>query len=144
MDEVEIHGAQGLIQQFVSPYTNRRADDWGGSVENRTRFPRDILSRVRQRMGRGIVGYRMGVEEFTDGGLTTNDGIEITEHFTTDGLVDYLSLSRGNFNRIETHLPDHHDPPLAYRELQKRSGSHYRDDMEVARAGLAAIGAPVT
>ena len=119
MDGVEIHGAQGhLIQQFVSPYTNRRTDDWGGSFENRLRFPREILTQVRRRIGaRAIVGYRMGVEEFTEGGLSVEDNLEVARTFCDDGLVDYLSLAQGNFNSIETHLPDRHLPILGYRSL---------------------------
>lgn len=122
MDGVEIHGAQGhLIQQFVSPHSNHRTDEYGGSAENRLRFPREILAGVRQRIGkRAIVGYRMGVEEFTDGGLGIADTVEIARQFVDDGLVDYLSLSQGNFNSIETHLPDRHWPIMAYQDLHKR------------------------
>jgi 2,4-dienoyl-CoA reductase-like NADH-dependent reductase (Old Yellow Enzyme family) len=122
MDGVEIHGAQGhLIQQFVSPFSNQRDDAYGGSLENRLRFPREILQGVRQRLGkRAVVGYRMGVEEFTDGGLAIDDTIEIGRQFVEDGLVDYLSLSQGNFNSIETHLPDRHWPLLTYQDLHKR------------------------
>lgn len=122
MDGVEIHGAQGhLIQQFVSPFSNRRDDEYGGSRENRLRFPREILQGVRQRIGkRAIVGYRLGVEEFTEGGLGIDDTVEIARELVDDGLVDYLSLSQGNFNSIETHLPDRHWPLLAYQDLHKR------------------------
>ncbi|MBU2533128.1 MAG: FAD-dependent oxidoreductase [Alphaproteobacteria bacterium] len=122
MDGVEIHGAQGhLIQQFVSPFSNRRTDEYGGNRENRLRFPREILEQVRRRIGRrAIVGYRMGVEEFTDGGLTIDDTVEIARELCADGLIDYLSLSQGNFNSIETHLPDRHWPHLAYQDLHKR------------------------
>ncbi|MCH9675205.1 MAG: FAD-dependent oxidoreductase [Gammaproteobacteria bacterium] len=121
MDGVEIHGAQGhLIQQFVSPYTNQRTDEWGGSLENRLRFPTEILQRVRARTGRGIVGYRMGVEEFTASGLSIDDTVDIARRFVDAGIVDYLSLSQGNFNSIETHLPDRHEPILAYRSLHAR------------------------
>ncbi len=121
MDGVEIHGAQGhLIQQFVSPYTNRREDDWGGTAEKRLRFATEILKRTRTRIGRGIVGYRMGVEEFTDSGLGIDDTVAIAQQFVADGLIDYLSLSQGNFNSIETHLPDRHEPVLAYRSLHAR------------------------
>jgi len=122
MDGVEIHGAQGhLIQQFVSPFSNHREDAYGGSRENRLRFPREILQGVRQRIGkRAIVGFRMGVEEFTDGGLGIDDTVEIARDLVADGLVDYLSLSQGNFNSIETHLPDRHWPLLAYQDLHKR------------------------
>jgi 2,4-dienoyl-CoA reductase-like NADH-dependent reductase (Old Yellow Enzyme family) len=122
MDGVEIHGAQGhLIQQFVSPFSNRRTDAYGGSFENRLRFPREILEGVRRRVGRNvIVGYRQGVEEFTEGGLGIEDTVEVAKQLCADGLVDYLSLAQGNFNSIETHLPDRHWPILAYRSLHAR------------------------
>ena len=122
MDGVEVHGAQGhLIQQFVSPYTNRREDDWGGSFEKRLAFPRAILEGIRRRVGpRVVIGYRQGVEEFTKGGLTIEDTLEVGRSLVNDGLVDYLSLAQGNFNSIETHLPDRHTPILGYRHLHKR------------------------
>lgn len=122
MDGVEIHGAQGhLIQQFISPFSNRRTDEYGGTAENRLRFPREILEGVRRRIGsRPIVGFRFGVEEFTEGGLTIDDTVEIGRQLCAEGLVDYLSLAQGNFNSIEAHLPDRHWPILAYRNLHAR------------------------
>jgi len=122
MDGVEIHGAQGhLIQQFLSPFTNRRNDDYGGSAENRMRFAREILEGVRRRIGPDvIVGYRMGAEEFTEGGLSVDDNVEIAHRFCRDGLTDYLSLAQGNFNSIEQHLPDRHWPILAFRDIHSR------------------------
>ncbi len=121
-DGVEIHGAQGhLIGQFVSPFSNTRTDRYGGSAENRLRFPREILRTVRHRLGPGsVVGYRMGVEEFTRGGITIDDACEIARTFAAEGLVDYISLSQGNFNTIETHLPDRHWPQESYRDIQRR------------------------
>ena len=80
-----------------------------------------ILRGVRERIGAAaIVGYRMGVEEFTDGGLDIEQTLEIARKLCDDGLIDYLSLAQGNFNSIETHLPDRHWPILAYRQLHAR------------------------
>lgn len=119
-DGVEIHGAQGhLIGQFVSPYSNTRDDRYGGSLENRLRFPTEILQGVRRRLGpRAIVGYRMAVEEFTAGGVDIAQACEIAARLAAAGLCDYVSLSQGNFNTIETHLPDRHWPQTAYRAIQ--------------------------
>lgn len=121
-DGVEVHGAQGhLIGQFVSPFTNVREDRYGGSFENRMRFPREILQGVRQRLGRhAVVGYRLAVEEFTPGGVGIEEACEVASLLVREGLVDYLSLSQGNFNTIDTHLPDRHWPILAYRDVQRR------------------------
>jgi len=71
-DGVEIHGAQGhLIGQLVSPFSNQRDDRYGGSLENRMRFALEIISGARRRLGdQAVIGYRMGVEEFTAGGVT--------------------------------------------------------------------------
>jgi NADPH-dependent 2,4-dienoyl-CoA reductase/sulfur reductase-like enzyme len=85
------------------------------------RFAREILEGVRHRIGPDvIVGYRMGAEEFTDGGLSADDNVEIARRFCRDGLVDYLSLAQGNFNSIEQHLPDRHWPILAFRDIHRR------------------------
>lgn len=122
LDGVEVHGAQGhLIQQFVSPFSNRRDDEYGGGFENRLRFPREILRGIRDRVGRDfVVGYRMGVEEFTAGGITLEDSARMAREFAAEGLLDYLSLSQGNFNSIERHLPDRHSPPTTFVDRHAR------------------------
>jgi 2,4-dienoyl-CoA reductase-like NADH-dependent reductase (Old Yellow Enzyme family) len=121
-DGVEIHGAQGhLIGQFTSPYSNRRDDRYGGSLEKRLRFAREILEGARRRLGpRAVIGFRMGVEEFTAGGVTIDAACEIVDILARDGLFDYVSLSQGNFNSIETHLPDRHWPQVTYRDIHRR------------------------
>lgn len=118
-DGVEIHGAQGhLIQEFVSPFSNRREDEYGGSLENRLRFAKEIVAAVRARVGpEFIVGYRMGVEEFTPGGITVEDSKRAARELAAPGSVDYLSLAQGNFNTIEAHLPDSHYPPVTFADL---------------------------
>jgi thioredoxin reductase len=119
LDGVEVHGAQGhLVGQFVSPFSNHRSDAWGGSFENRLRFPLEILHRIRKQVGRDlVVGYRLGVEEFSPGGLTLEDSIQVARALVDRGLVDYLSLSQGNFNSLEMHLPDRHFPAVPFLDL---------------------------
>ncbi len=118
-DGVEVHGAQGhLIQQFVSPFSNQRDDDYGGALENRLRFPLEILAAVRAQVGPDfIVGYRMGVEEFTPGGVTVDESKVAAVQLTTQAQIDYLSLAQGNFNTIEEHLPEAHYPPATYVDM---------------------------
>ena len=119
-DGIEIHGAQGhLIQQFVSPYSNKRDDEYGGNLENRLRFSREILSQIRDKVGPDfIVGYRLGYEEFTPGGISVENSKQIVAHLIELGVLDYLSLTQGNFNTIDTHCPDSHFAPLTYIDLQ--------------------------
>ena len=121
-DGVEIHGAQGhLIGQFISPFSNTRTDRYGGSLENRMRFPLEIIAGARRRLGdRAVIGYRMGVEEFTLGGVTIEAACEAAAALARSGLINYISLSQGNFNTIETHLPDRHWPQMAYRDIQRQ------------------------
>ena len=119
LDGVEIHGAQGhLIQQFVSPFSNAREDEYGGSLENRLRFAKEIIAAVRGEAGADfIVGYRMGVDEFTPGGVTVEESKLAASQLAALGSVDYLSLAQGNFNTLDTHLPDSHYPPVTYAAL---------------------------
>jgi 2,4-dienoyl-CoA reductase-like NADH-dependent reductase (Old Yellow Enzyme family) len=121
-DGVEVHGAQGhLTQQFVSPLSNHRTDRYGGSAEARRQFPRELLSTVRGAIGEGaILGYRLGVSEFTEGGLTIDDSTALAAAFAADGYADYYSLSQGNFGTIEAHLPDRHYGQPAFPELHRR------------------------
>lgn len=74
-DAVEIHGAHGyLINQFLSPYSNQRTDEYGGSLANRARFPLEVVRKVRERLGDDFpVLYRMSSEEFVPGGLLIED-----------------------------------------------------------------------
>jgi len=127
-DGIEIHGGQGhLIQSFMSPFSNRRIDRYGGSDENRMNFAREIVQRVRHRIGpTPILGYRMGIDEFTDGGITIEDSKKVASRLEADGFLDYLSLTQSNFNSIETHLPDRHYEQATYARLQEQIRSHTR------------------
>ncbi|MFH1486168.1 MAG: NADH:flavin oxidoreductase, partial [Chloroflexota bacterium] len=74
-DMVEIHAGHGyLCEQFMSPFTNRRSDEFGGSLENRMRFPLELLKRVKSVVGENFpVGFRFGAEEFIEGGITIKE-----------------------------------------------------------------------
>jgi 2,4-dienoyl-CoA reductase (NADPH2) len=93
-DGVELHAAHGyLIAQFFSPAANRRDDEWGGPLANRTRFAERIMAAIRQRCGPGfLVGARIsGVEELADG-LDLPASIAIAKRLAG---VDYLSVAIG-------------------------------------------------
>lgn len=95
-DLVEIHGAHGyLIAQFLSPLTNRREDDYGGSFERRLRFPLDVVRAVREAVGPDFpVSFRCSVEEFLPGGITLDLGCRIAEAVCAAG-VDLFNVSSG-------------------------------------------------
>ncbi|MEJ0070684.1 MAG: FAD-dependent oxidoreductase [Pseudomonadota bacterium] len=115
-DGVEIQGGHGhLIQEFISGFSNRREDAYGGSYDKRLKFARDIIQEVRAAVGRDfIVGYRLGVEEFTPGGITIDESLRTAAEFAAGGEIDFMSLTQGNFNSIETHLPDRRFPINTY------------------------------
>jgi mycofactocin system FadH/OYE family oxidoreductase 2 len=121
-DGVEIHGAHGyLIQEFLSPFSNERRDEYGGSLENRLRFPLEVLDAVRETVGDDfVVGLRVSVDEFTPGGLTVEDMKTVARHFVDTGKVDYLSLSQSNYNgaSYSTMIPDMQFSRAAYVDLQ--------------------------
>jgi 2,4-dienoyl-CoA reductase-like NADH-dependent reductase (Old Yellow Enzyme family)/thioredoxin reductase len=101
LDGVDIHASSGyLIHEFLSPATNHRSDDYGGSLENRLRFLLEVISAVRAEVGGGnfAVGVRLPNEDYIPGGLTAADNAEIAA--AIDPLVDYISLHMGAYWRF--------------------------------------------
>lgn len=94
-DAIEIHcGHSYLMSQFISPYYNKRTDEFGGSVENRLRFPRMILEAVRKEVGPWFpVIVRVSAEERVPGGNTLEDTLEYLEYL--DEFVDMYDVSCG-------------------------------------------------
>lgn len=95
-DCVEIHGAHGyLISQFMSPYSNKRNDKYGGNQENRMRFPLEIVKAVRKSVGDEYpILFRYSSEEHIEGGRTLQDAIEEAKMLEQAG-VDVLNVSVG-------------------------------------------------
>ena len=120
-DGVEIHCAQGhLLGQFLSPFSNQRDDAYGGNPENRLRIVKEIMRLSRKKCGEdAVIGVRLVVDEFTEGGIMLPDSIAIAQSMEKDGLIDYLSLSQGNFNSLGSHVPDRHSPALCYIDMHE-------------------------
>lgn len=95
-DAIEVHGAHGfLLNQFLSPLTNKRRDNYGGSLENRARFPLRVLKRVREEVGSKFpVLYRLGVDDFTVGGLSIKNTKVFANMLVRSG-VDAIDVSGG-------------------------------------------------
>lgn len=94
-DGVLLHGGHGfLLQQFVSPLFNHRTDEFGGSIENRSRFPKMVLRALRAGMGEDkVLELRMSAEDGEEGGMTLEDSCGFAEQI--DGLVDIFHVSNG-------------------------------------------------
>ncbi|MEZ5099083.1 MAG: hypothetical protein R3C15_04645 [Thermoleophilia bacterium] len=107
-DGVELHGAHGyLLTQFMSPWSNRRDDRWGGSVENRARLVAEITRAIRARCGDGfVVGLKLSVDEGVPGGLDLEASQALVAHLADAARLDYV-VSQGNFSpSLEWHVPD--------------------------------------
>src|SRR5207253_9229512 len=75
LDMIHLHGAHGyLLCSFLSPYSNKRTDEYGGSRSNRARFALEVVSAVRKVVGPNFpIGYRLSAEEYVNGGLTVEE-----------------------------------------------------------------------
>lgn len=95
-DAVEIHAAHGyIITQFMSPYTNKRTDRYGGSFERRMRLPVEIIRETKGAVGDDLpVIIRFSADEFVEGGYTIEDGKRIAQVFESAG-VDCLDVTAG-------------------------------------------------
>jgi len=99
LDGIEIEAYGHLLDSFWSPATNRRTDEWGGSLDNRLRFARAVLDAVRAAVGPDfIVGLRMVADEDWDKGLSRAEGVEIARRLVATGQVDFLNLIRGHID----------------------------------------------
>ncbi|MEK9946967.1 MAG: FAD-dependent oxidoreductase [Alphaproteobacteria bacterium] len=104
LDGIEVHGMSHgyLLNQFLSPATNHRTDNYGGSLENRLRIVLEILDATREEAGPDlIVGVRMNSDDGHDGGLGPDEWADIARAFEATGKIDYIGTSHGTYlNRM--------------------------------------------
>jgi 2,4-dienoyl-CoA reductase-like NADH-dependent reductase (Old Yellow Enzyme family) len=105
-DAVEVHVGHGyLLSQFLSPYNNKRKDEYGGDITNRARLARQALEVVRAAAGSGVAVYaKLNMEDGFRGGLTLDDGIAVGRMLESDGTVDALQLTVGHTTRAPMYL----------------------------------------
>ena len=96
LDAVQVHGAHAyLLSQFLSPFTNRRTDAWGGELENRLRLHREILRAIRSKVGEDYpVMIKIGVQDGFPGGLEFSEGKQAAQRLAQWGY-DSLEISSG-------------------------------------------------
>jgi 2,4-dienoyl-CoA reductase-like NADH-dependent reductase (Old Yellow Enzyme family) len=114
-DGMEIHFGHGhLLHQFLSLNTNRRSDEYGGSFENRLRYPMEVLSAVLERVaGRVPVGVRMSVDDLLQGGLDVEDSREVARRVAAVEGVAFINASVAAYSwpSIGYHVADMSSPP---------------------------------
>ncbi|MET7897767.1 NADH:flavin oxidoreductase/NADH oxidase family protein [Streptomyces mirabilis] len=95
---VQVHGAHGyLVNQFLSPLSNRRDDEWGGDPERRMRFVLEVVRRIRSRVSPGFaVAVKLNSADFQRGGFTEQESREVVAALAQEGL-DLIEISGGNY-----------------------------------------------
>ncbi|HLP57364.1 MAG TPA: hypothetical protein VK186_00975, partial [Candidatus Deferrimicrobium sp.] len=105
-DVIEVHASHGyLLSEFLSPYSNKRTDAYGGSVANRARLIVEIIKGIRERLQNRIaISVRISGDEFVEGGLKPGDFKEIVPVFEGAG-IDMLHVSAGVYESMDRIVP---------------------------------------
>ncbi len=130
-DGIEIHGSHGgLVEQFLSPYFNRRTDEYGGSLENRMRFLLETLDVARDAAGASMaVGLRFNCNELVPGGYGNNEAREVLRTISERGLIDFADLDVAiEPNQLELGMPTVFVPE-----------HNYRSDVQAVRSAAGAV-----
>jgi hypothetical protein len=106
-DGVEIKIAHdGLLRSFASPFFNRRTDAYGGSFDNRMRFPLECVAAVRSQLREDMpLGIRICLHEYTSFGYELDYGLRMAEHLEASGYVDYFNCDAGSFSSFWMEIP---------------------------------------
>lgn len=112
-DGVEIHSLYGnyLLAGFLSPYSNKRTDEYGGSLENRMRFVYQVIDEVRDAVGDDyVVGIQVNGDDFTPGGLDFEEWQEVARLVADTGKIDYITVKAGTYWCPNMVVPDMQHP----------------------------------
>ena len=101
VDMIHLHGAHGyLLGQFLSPQSNRRTDGYGGSLENRSRFPLEVFDAVRRVVGPDYpIGYRISAVEYVEGGLEADESARFAV-MLADAGIDLIDVAGGTYESM--------------------------------------------
>ena len=99
VDGIELEAYGHLLEQFWSPLTNDLDNEYGGSLDNRLRFTMEVLRAIRDRCGpEFIVGLRYTADPAQEGGMTKEEGLEVSRKLRDSGMVDFLNVIRGHID----------------------------------------------
>jgi len=131
-DWLELHAAHGyLLSSFISPITNRRSDEYGGSLENRMKYPLEIFAAVREVWPVGKpISVRISAHDWTEGGITPLDAVEIAKAFKAAG-ADLIDCSSGQVTKKEK--------PVFGRMFQTPFADQIRNEAGIATMAVGAI-----
>ena len=125
-DGIELHAPHGYLEhQFLSPRTNRRTDEYGGSLENRMRFVIEIYDKVREMIGSAVaVGIRLSGDEHMPDGINHEEMKEVVRVLGERG-IDYVHLSSGSYEATKYFFPEQDGGCQYYpaADLQRQSAT---------------------
>ena len=116
-DAVEVHGAHGyLIGAFASPFSNKRSDEYGGTIRNRARFAMEIIENIKKKCGKDYpVLYRMSAVEYVSGGLEIEES-KVLARLVEEAGADCIHCSQGVYASTHVIIPPSVVPRAAYVE----------------------------
>ncbi|GAB1577481.1 bifunctional salicylyl-CoA 5-hydroxylase/oxidoreductase [Bordetella petrii] len=131
-DWLELHCAHGyLLSSFISPLTNQRDDEYGGSLDNRLRYPLEVFRAVREVWPQDLpMSVRISAHDWVEGGITADDAVEIARRFKAAG-ADMIDCSSGQVS------PDQH--PVYGRMYQTPFADRVRNEAGIATIAVGAI-----
>lgn len=131
-DWLELHAAHGyLISSFISPLTNKRTDEYGGSLENRLRYPLEVFNAVRAAWpAEKPMSVRISAHDWVEGGITPNDAVEIARAFKAAG-ADVIDCSSGQVSKEEK--------PVYGRMFQTPFSDQIRNEVGIKTIAVGAI-----
>ncbi|MFZ4743084.1 MAG: bifunctional salicylyl-CoA 5-hydroxylase/oxidoreductase [Limnohabitans sp.] len=131
-DWLELHCAHGyLLSEFISPLTNERADEYGGSLENRLRYPLEVFKALREVWPQDRpMSVRISAHDWVEGGITPDDAVEIARYFKNAG-VDFVDCSSGQVDKREQ--------PVYGRMFQTPFADRIRNEAGVRTIAVGAI-----
>ena len=131
-DWLELHCAHGyLLSSFISPLTNQRTDDYGGSLANRLRYPLEVFAAVRQAWPQHLpLSVRISAHDWVEGGITPSDAVEIARAFKAAG-ADMIDCSSGQVSALQK--------PTYGRMYQTPFADRIRQEAGIATIAVGAI-----
>ena len=131
-DWLELHCAHGyFLSSFISPLTNQRTDEYGGSLENRLRYPLQVFAAIRRVWPQGKpISVRISAHDWVDGGTTPDDAVEIARAFKAAG-ADMIDVSSGQVSKAEK--------PVYGRMFQTPFADRIRNEAGISAIAVGAI-----
>jgi 2,4-dienoyl-CoA reductase-like NADH-dependent reductase (Old Yellow Enzyme family)/thioredoxin reductase len=138
-DGVEIQASYGdLISQLLSPLSNKRNDEFGGSLENRTRFLAKLIEGIKQKAGKDFpILIKLVCDEYVPGGLTVKDSVEIAK-MTSSAGADAILANAGNKNTKSKTIPPHSSKPGCLAHL----ANEIKKAVDIPVAAIGKINTP--